>query len=118
MEGVRGPGVHLEGQWVHLEGVRGHGEGVSVPGGSFGGSHSLENLKAPDKFTPTNTIPPYSETILHVCALFDNENLDRDSLRPNVLQNLPILFCIAYYFYLLLPFLLPLFPYINPIIPT
>ena len=30
---------------------------------------------------------------------------------PNVLQNLPIiLFCTAYYFYLLFPFLIPLFP--------
>ena len=30
--------------------------------------------------------------------------------RPNVLQNLPIiLFCTAYYFYLLFPFLIPLF---------
>ena len=30
---------------------------------------------------------------------------------PNVLQNVPIiLFCTAYYFYLLFPFLIPLFP--------
>ena len=34
--------------------------------------------------------------------------------RPNVLQNVPIiLFCTAYYFYLLFPFLIPLFPLIS-----